>query len=302
MNLKKFSTVERWFNHVFSSGIRSKSTETTYLHFLGRFCVFVSKNPNQLIDERRQHLEAKDEFTRHQHEELLTKFRNHLETEKGLSRGTVVTAHNTLKSFYLANYVPLVSKSPKSWKTRKKKVPTQEELAKMIKRIRKIRDQTIIICLAQSGVSLKDFRELITFGMLKKELEAGISPLHLPMERQKIKKRYDTFLGSESVEFLKEYIGNDWRASKWPVFSLSSRAIQYIVRKAGDRARLKPHVSPHCLRSFFSTRLKLSGCPETQVEYWMGHTIPYGGAYFVPPVEEQRELYKDYEHTLSVLE
>jgi len=32
----------------------------------------------------------------------------------------------------------------------------------------------------------------------------------------------------------------------------------------------------------------------------MGHILPYGGAYMVPPIESQRELYKAHEEAVSI--
>jgi len=296
--------VERWFDLVFQSGIRSESTEKTYRHFLNRYCTFTAKTPDQLIAERREHLESKDEMIKRQHEELLGKWQDSME-EEGLARGSVVTAHNIICSFYYANYAALIVKSPKSWKTRPSSevVPSPEELARMLKRSKGLRDRTIIICLAQSGVSLEDFRELILFEKIKDELERGIEPLHLPMIREKIKKKYSTFLGVDALEQLKPFVKDV--KPKGPVFQLSQRAIEYIVLKTSIRAGLKIPITPHRLRAFFSTYMGLSFHTEQAnhiplVEYWMGHKLPYKGTYMVPPLEIQRTLYKQHEWGISV--
>ncbi|MHA1262894.1 MAG: tyrosine-type recombinase/integrase [Candidatus Freyarchaeota archaeon] len=107
-------------------------------------------------------------------------------------------------------------------------------------------------------------------------------------------------MGSEGIEFLRTYLKGRRLKPSRPIFDVSRRTVEYIVQKASTNAGLKPHVTPHKLRSYFSTRLKLAGCPDTQVEYWMGHTVPYRGAYFVPPIEEQRKIYRKYEWSLSI--
>lgn len=258
----------------------------------------MDKTPDELITERKEHQLSTDEFVRRQHEEKLTMWGRFLGEKKGLARGSIVTALNTVKSFYKANYVLLQVKSPKSWLTRERRVPSIKELNKMLQKCRNPRDEAIIITLAQSGVSLEDFINLLTYGKVKKGLNDP--PIHLRMERSKIKKKYDTFLGQDSVDYIKKYVAGKRIRANRSLFNLSPRAIQYIVMKASKRAGLTPHVTPHKLRSFFSTYLKLGGCPDIQVEYWMGHTIPYGGAYFVPPVEEQRKIYKKYESSISL--
>lgn len=225
-----------------------------------------------------------------------------------------MTAHNAIKSFYGANYVELISKTPTHMLTRIKKVPTPEELAKIIKVARKPRDKAIIMCLAQTGISLRDFLEVFTFNNVSKEFNSGVEPVHVKMRRHKIgEKRYDTFLGSDSVRFLKEYFGEKMSIEKVPVFSEAKRTVQYIVEKVSRRAMLsasptgQTHVTPHGLRAFFSTFMTLSFTRESShtkhipiVDYWMGHVLPYGGAYMVPPIKDQRELYKAHENAISL--
>lgn len=303
-DLKEYESVKRWLNQVFADGIRSEETEKLYLHVLNRFSEFTKKDPDQLIEERREHLRSQDEFVRRQHEELLTKFRNHIENE-GLARSSVATFHGVLKSFYKYNYVELESKRPKTWAATKRKVPTPEELAKMVDVTSNNRDKTIIICLAQSGISIKDFLG-ITYGMIKPELEKGIVPLHLDMRRSKVMKEYDTFLGEDSIDQIKLYLEEEKpKTASSELFTISKRAVEYIVKDASVVAGLKPHVTPHKLRSFFNTYLTLSfhGFQSQHipiVDYWMGHVLPYGGAYLVPPVEEQRQIYQVHENAISI--
>lgn len=309
-SIKKYESVNRWLNHVFADGVRSPSTEKTYLHFLTKYSEYLKLNPDQIIEQRRTHLKASDEFTKRQDEEGLINWRNHLE-KQGLARSSTVTATNIIKSFYNSNYVELKVKTPKSWPSTIRKVPTREELKQMVEVCNKARDKALILCLAQSGISSGDL-ELITYSMIKNELEKGVTPLHLSMERQKIKKRYDTFLGSNAIEALKQHIEEKGILGKQNcIFDISSRTAENIVKDTSKRAGLKPHVTPHKLRSFFNTMLKLAGCPDAQVEYWMGHVTPYGGAYFIPPIDEitkdseteilsQRELYRKYEWAISI--
>lgn len=302
--VNEYSSVKRWLNQVFADGVRSKATESLYLHFLRRYCKFASKNPDELIAERDEHLQSRNELVRRQHEDLLVNFRNHLEKEDGLARSSVVTASNVVKSFYVANYLRLEVRTPKSWPATKRKVPTPEELAKMIDAVSTDLARAIIICLAQSGLSLKDFLA-VTYEMIKPELDRGVSPLHLNLRRSKVMKEFDTFLGENSIHFLKQYLKNVELKPKDPLFPVSKRFVEYLIKGSSLAAGLKPHVTPHKLRSFFNTYLVLSfhGSQSQHipiVDYWMGHVLPYGGAYMVPPVEDQREIYRVHEHAISL--
>jgi len=314
-NLEDYETVGRWLKYVFSSGIRSQSTMKTYLHFLKRFCVFMQLNPDKLIEDRIENLNAKDEQTKRIHEEKLGLWRDSMEADrdkngkpkKPLARGSVVTAHNIIKSFYYSNYAELIAKSPKSWRTRESSmiVPSHEQLAQMLKRSKRPRDSAIIICLAQSGISIQDFCELIPYGNIKVELEQGIEPLHVPMNRQKLGQHpYDTFFGANAIEYLQTYLKDLNPKPKDLVFPLSARAIEHIVKKTSIRASMKTPITPHRLRAFFNTYMCLSFHSEAKhipvVDYWMGHVLPYGGAYMVPPLPDQRKLYKDHESAISI--
>jgi integrase len=328
-DLHDYDSVERWLQYVSASGIRSEATEKLYLYFLGRFCQFTKKDPDQLIEDRKQQLKNDDVTIKSEHEHYLAMWQEEIATKgpnrKALARGSIVTGHNIIKSFYLANLVPLVSKSPKSWKTRESSsiVPNQEQLALILKRAKRLRDKTVIICLAQSGISLEDFNELIIYGNIKDELEGGIEPLHIAIERQKIGHyKYDTFLGVNALEYLNQYVKETKPKPKSRVFSLSPRGIEYVVEKASSRAGMDPHITPHRLRAFFSTYMGLSFHTEHAkhlplIEYWMGHRLPYAGTYMIPPVDGsivvkdpttgkpeqipcQRKLYKDHEYAISV--
>jgi integrase len=299
LDLKSYSSVRRWLGRVFADGIRSEKTEKLYLHFLGRFCKFVGKDPDRLIEERASQLRSGDDYTRHMHEQLVTEWRNMLESELGLSRSSTVTAMNVVKSFYACNYVPLDLRAPKTWRSRVRRTPTRAEVGLMVKSCRGIRDKAIILFMFQSGVSLGDLRR-VTYRLIRDELESGVEPVHIPMTRGKVMRRYDTFIGADTVEALKKYFAEEKPVMDKPVFGVSDRMIQIIVRSASARAGLDPPATPHRLRAAFSTCLKSAGAPDQLVEYWLGHRIPYEGAYFSPTVEDQRRIYGSFEWAVSV--
>jgi integrase len=317
MNLEDVPSVKRWFREVSTSGTASDATKKTYLHFLQRFCDFMGMDPDEIIDERREHLREKDEHLQRIHEEKLKDWRTQLEKEEGLARGSVVTANNIIKSFYKANYGQMLLKAPKSWKTRKAKTPTPNELYLMVEKgCRNERNQAIIAGLSSTGISLEDFTELLTYNRIKEDLEAGIEPIHIRMIRTKIKREYDTFLNASAIEYFKRYLKTITIKPDQPLFPLTNRAIEYIVEKSSRRVHIKnPHITPHRLRSFFNTYMTMSLLGDSNatkhlpiVDYWMGHVIPYRGAYLVPPVDlpensttpSQRMLYKNHEEAISI--
>lgn len=344
-----FETVKRLLDSASSSGLGSPSTRKTYLFFLEKYIKFTGKTPDELIEERLKQLGSSNLMDRKAHEELLTGFQNYLELtcrqcgtaipadtikcpkcgKEKYSRGSIITAHNAVRAFYNSNYVTLIIKAPKYWTTSERAdiAPTPEEVSDAVKTCREIRDKTIIVFLGQSGISLEDFCELVTFDKVKKQLEAGIEPIHLLMERQKIKKKYDTFIGKDAIKLLKEYISTVSLRSQDPIFlneetgsAFTPRTIENIVTNATTRAGMKIPLSPHNLRKFFSTYMSMSFHTFHSghipiVDYWMGHKLPYKGTYMIPPVEDppvnvaakkdqqpigQRTLYRTHEWAIAV--
>ena len=304
--LRKFSTVERWMNTVLGSGISSSPTEKNYLHFLRRFCDFTGMNPDELIAERRVDLKSDDALVQRRHEEMLLRFQKFLEPQ--LARSSIGTAQRVVKSFYSANYSQLNVKPPKTWASTRRSVPRPDELKAMVESCEAYRDKAIIMFLAQTGMGKGDL-PLVNLGLVKDELKQGVSPLHLRIMRKKTMIEYDTFLGKDGITYLKLYLAEKPPEGDYsPIFDITPRTIEHIVKNSSLKVGVKPYVTPHKLRSFFETYLTLAKVPTELVNYWMGHSVAYGGAYFVPPVDSaeglpsQRGIYAENEHVLSISE
>jgi len=303
-NISTYSTVQRWLNNVSGSGISSSQTVKLYLHFLKRYCDFLKMTPDAIIADRRRDLKSDDELTQRKHEEKIINFQKFLEPQ--LSRSSIGTAQRVIKSFYAANYSDLKVNPPKTWAATQRSVPRPNELRDMIDHCGSYRDKALIMFLAQTGMSIGDV-PCVTFSLLKAQLRNEMSPIHMHILREKTKTEYDTFIGHDAITFLRLYLAeNPPDSDDSPLFTISDRTIETIVKTASIKAGIHPHVTPHRLRSFFKTYLTLDGVPKEIVEYWMGHRVAYGGAYLVPPVDtaeglpSQRQLYKDHEKVLSI--
>lgn len=291
--------------------------QRVFLYYFGRFCHFAKMTPDQLIDERKRHLKSDDEFLRRKHEELAEKFSTMLRDREEASPNTVATAVAAVRSFYKANYMPLVEVSvPTPYPIREVKVPTPKELRAMVDICDDEKDiltKAWILCQAESGISNIDLHKLelksrwchsAEFGHIREQLKNGTAPLHIHIVREKTMASglgwYDTFFGKWAVEALKEYVD----FSKPRLFDVSDRTIQLKLReisiKAGVGTEEGP-VRPYDLRKYFNTCLKLAGINETLVEYMMGHSLGrVRGAYFVPPVLELRKVYSQYYPYISI--
>ena len=211
-NLKDYDTVKRWLTQV-GSKTGSMSTQRIYLFNLNRYCKEIKKNPDEIIMERKSHLKSDDETLRRQHEEMLTGHFNKLAESK--SRNSAVNSFKSIKSFYKHNYVDLKLISPKTWISNTDRIPSLEDLKKMIDVCESPLQKAVILFSAQSG-QRSGVVTAITYGMVKKKLENGDSPINIHVSGNlkdkkgnrinKNRQEYIFFIGSDAINALRIYI------------------------------------------------------------------------------------------------
>jgi site-specific recombinase XerD len=286
---------------------RSPNTRRMYLYWLERFCRYSDRSPDELIAERREDLRSGEDYVRHRAEDRLDAWFSELE-RSGLSRNSCVQAYNAIRSFYKANRMELkMDETPSSWPSRIKPGLTREEFGRLLEACRKPMHRAYILCQAQSGLGVGDLLR-ITYGDVQSQLRKDVDHIHLRLLRGKEKQlgQFDTFFGRMATQALKEYLKT--RGDLNPadrLFPITARAVNKFLKTLSYRAGLDWIVSSHSLRKFFSTQLKMArvndpAFNETLIEYWMGHSLGRTrGAYFLPPVEEQLQLYKQAEARLE---
>ena len=211
-NLKEYDTVKRWLTQV-GSKTGSKSTQRIYLFNMNRYCQEIKKNPDEIIAERKSHLKSDDETLRRQHEEMLMGHFNKLAESK--SRNSAVNSFKTIKSFYKHNYVDLKLISPKTWSSNTDRIPSLEDLKKMIDVCETPLQKAVILFSAQSG-QRSGVVTAITYGMVKKQLENGDNPISIHVSGNlkdkkgnrinKNRQEYIFFIGSDTINALQIYI------------------------------------------------------------------------------------------------
>jgi len=306
VSLDSYESIQRWVTKL-NRKSGSPNTLRVYLHYLGEFCKYADSNPDELIIERKNTLESRDEFTRRSVEERLDRWFSELE-KKGLARNTCVTGYNAVRSFYKANYVGLeVEGAPSAWPKKMKPGLTREELGCLLKHARKPLHRAYVLCQSQSGLAASDLLRLV-YGDVQSQVEKGSDHIHLRLLRGKEKQLgfFDTFFGKMATEALREYLSTRKGLKEADsLFPCTARNVNGFLNRLSSKAGLKWTVSSHDLRKYFATNLKLArvndpAFNETLIEYWQGHSLgKVRGAYFLPPVEEQLRLYKLAEQRLE---
>jgi len=209
---EKYESVRRWMTRV-SSRSGSEGTRKNYLYQLNKYCESKGKNPDELIQERKEHLESKDEFVKKKHEEMLMEFFQEIDARN--SRSSAVTYFKGIKSFYSANYLDLKVDTPKNWTAFTDKVPSLGDLKKMIDMAKNPLEKAVILFCAQSGQRVGVVTAM-TYGMLKEGLNGAETPVGIPINAEiqnekgkkvnKNRKNYLFLIGNDTMISLKSYI------------------------------------------------------------------------------------------------
>ena len=291
---------------------KSKSKATLYQYVFGvyRFCRWIGKSPDDIIEEVKSNGKTIDDYIK-----AVDSFNGDLQAED-LASGTINNYVKGVKALFRTNELTLVLpyRIPKYVKY-SDRAPTSEELSRIIE-IAPIKGKTVVSMLALSGMRIGTLVKL-TYRHVKTDLEAGVVPVHIHIEAEITKGKYceyDTFLGLEAVRYLKEYldmrktgteklppevltdasplIRNECRNTVLPVSEAGiSTLVHRLLFKAGiivkGEAKRYP-VRPHSVRKYFKTQLEHLRIPTEYIEYMMGHAI---STYHSIDVEYLRNLY-----------
>jgi integrase/recombinase XerD len=252
----------------------------------------------------------------------------------GVSANTVKTYITAIRSFFSYYGFPLSKKAklPRHIRLSNGKVENTkieyrpEKIKKLLSVVKSHRDKAIILLMFQSGMDISTACSL-NYGDVKEGLERGEEPLMVHVKRPKVGLNYRTFLGHDSIEAIKTYL-NERRMKyseklEWetPLFTVEGAHVmkgtrikpknfqdnmrEYVVlsglvsKERMERADFSP-ARPHALRSGFSSIARLKGLNERLIDYFMGHSDPYGGAYNQTTNKELKEKYLEIEPALSV--
>lgn len=303
----------------------SESGSETYGVALEKFARFLQKEKDMnifpdFVDHVEQDLDKRAVEKQHLWSKTIQHWIDYLATQN-LKQSTISTYVSAVQG-YLNTYHELgVSRKRirlKGDPTRRRKYRlTLPEIRKFIHHLPSLRDRSIAMCLFQSGLSISDLLKL-NYEAIRKEFEAGKTPLAIEMMRKKTQIYYYTFFGRDSLFLLRKYLDKRGSVSpNDPLFikrrgkgRVTRHAVEMVFKRTREQCDFIPAdkvVSPHTLRAAFKSQLlgrKEFGTTNIDpilVEYYMGHKIPENKrAYITIPLERHREIYERLEQYLSL--
>ena len=184
------------------------STKYQWKLRLRKFCEWLGKTPDDLIDERKEDLKSEDDRIKHRAEMKVKQYLQVLESQ-GLSPNTRRTYFGAIRNFYQRNYAELKffrRDGPKGVTVIEgAKAATQQNIRSMIE-VSQPRTKAIILFLKDTGLSISDTSELKlrNFGLeVVNEIFEAKPPLTLETRRKKTGTLTVTFVGREALDAIK---------------------------------------------------------------------------------------------------
>lgn len=302
---------------------KKPSTGVSYEKCLKRFEYFYKDGLKSFINE------IEEEMKRNQGLPLTERVRPGEEVIRGFiawhkevdysnnsARQSIACLQNFLKFYGIAMSFDFIELPPaRPMKENAKHKWNLDEMRQFVAVARYLRDKCFIVISFQSGLGVGDIVDL-NYGDVKRGLEEGKLPLLLNLYRKKTGIEHKTFLGRDSISYLREYLKTrgDLKGSD-PLFTslgssrrVTGAAIQNMLRKYAanldfiSEEDLKNGFNParpHSLRSAFRSRLtgKMDG---TLIEFFMGKLVEDKRTYINMPEDELAELYSNYEHLIAL--
>lgn len=284
--------VKQWLASVSLKRSGSKETKVGYEKALRLFSNFLNKTPTEIIQEWEQARRTgnfidRDNFSR-DYENFVEKFQIDL-YNKGYTKGSIAFFVSAIQSFFHYYRIPIEFKPPRPEVKFHNRDLSTEELAEILN-VASIREKAAFTMLAQSGLRPFTLCQL-KYSSIKDDFEKGNIPCKIEVPKELAKGRYReyfTFMGKESVEYLKQYfktrkklitddsyIFMNYSETKPLNKFFLSRAFKECVDKlqlVGKRQFKKPaELRLYNLRKFFRNHASKAGYEF--VQYWMGHIL-----------------------------
>jgi integrase len=317
--MEKFNVVQAWIDNVAYSHSKSENTGVEYQRLLRNFCDFIGKTPQQILDD---YEDMRDRDYRRKYAQYVRALVSKMQNE-GYAPNSIKNQVSVVQSFFKYNDLPLghVPIGRKKIVYHNRDI-TKEEIQTILE-VSRPRDKAFFCMMAQSGLR-PDTLCSLRIKHIEPEFSKGIIPCKIEVPEELAKGEfgaYFTFMGEESVKYLKAYLatrpnigpedylfashGTDKRTNPKSVSSLFMRSIEKLKAKGimefEQKQKNKPRtVRLYNLRKYFRKEAGKAGIEY--VNFWMGHKTDYQASHIPSSdvhyfsredVEFQRQLYAE---------
>lgn len=185
---------------------------------------------------------------------------------------------------------------PKKQKQLIKETLTEAEINKMIGACKNIKEKTMLVILAYSGIRNKSFCDLKL-----KDVDFGNNQLSI--RKPKGRKEYIANIPSESINILLKYLEMFPKKREDYLFTTLTKNNQYtmsdirkFIKTLGKRAKIEKKVYPHLLRHSLASNMLNRGANIILIKEQLGHdhlesTMVYAHS-FPSRIKSEFEIYK----------
>jgi len=298
----------KWFDE--TKALRSFRTAQQYLESLELFCDFVDKKPSELLKLKASAVK-----------ELVKKYCID-KMSGGVGSGVMARRWRATASFFRFHDKDIGKEVP--FKAKNKfldKIPTKEELRKILDAAPSISTRIAIHLMAYAGMRPEDICDL-TYASVKRDFEKNIVPCAVYVPQTKTGNFYVTFMSESTISLVGQYLDirkkrGEEISDKSPMIidehtkgsrvkGIRRKTLGIRILNAMRRSGIETistfglavqRMRPYSLRKYF--RSNLTGhAPSEYIEAWLGHTSGlahvYGGTKDLDPstIERMREAYK----------
>jgi len=298
----------KWFDE--TKALRSFRTAQQYLESLELFCSFTNKKPSELL--KLKAIAIKE----------LVKNYCIKKMSGGVGSGVMARRWRAIASFFRFHDKDIGKEVP--FKAKDKfldKIPTKEELRKILDATSSISTKIAVHLMAYAGMRPEDICDL-TYASVKKDFEKNIVPCAVYVPQTKTGNFYVAFMPECTVSLIGQYLDirkkrGEEISDKSPMIidehtkglrvkgirrkTLGTRILNAMRRSGIETVSTFgsaiQKMRPYSLRKYF--RSNLTGhAPSEYIEAWLGHTSGlvhvYGGTKDLDPstIERMREAYR----------
>ena len=289
----------------------SQGTKKLYTFVIKKYCEFTGKTSSELIEEAEEEILQGILMRKRKIRQYLLGYQEYLK-DGGKAPKTINAFMSAVRSFYKVHDIDLPNLKRKTANPLEKNGSRSrlsiEDIRKLINYAKNLRDKAIILTIVSSGLGSNEVRNLC-IRHLQNVDDDGICTLELT--RSKVNCEFTTFLSSEAMEAINEYLAyrntkpklvikgdDDYVFVNESGRMMGRSAFVEVFNSIGIAAGFKKGsgvfnlARAHNLRKFFNSQLINNGADIFFTDYLMGHKIEETrSAYFKADPEKLKVRY-----------